>query len=148
MSTKQASVEIITNAAGKDDRLIDFSINDDAEVDQSCSIIWNNDLYVYGGNERKTQISKVIKCRLERVGTLAFHHSNGDCLNVADEQIYLCFDYWTQKKCRMGSSPRGHFNDITDSQYDHQMTRIATDGGEMEKSILCNWRKSCYQTYM
>ena len=79
MSTKQASVEIITNAAGKDDRLIDFSINDDAEVDQSCSIIWNNDLYVYGGNERKTQISKVIKCRLERVGTLAFHHSNGDC---------------------------------------------------------------------
>ena len=136
LSTKYAaSVPIITNAAGKDDRSIDFSIDDDAEVDESCSIIWNNDLYVYGGKRKKTQISKVTKCRLEKVGTLAFAHSNGDCLNVADEQIYLCFDYWTKKTCRMGSSPMGHFTAITDSNYDHQMTRIATDGGEMEKSI-------------
>ena len=113
-----------------------FSINNDTEVFHSCSITWYNELYVYGGDSKKTQISKVTDCRLEQVGELEFEHKQGDCVNVADEQIYLCFDQnngW--KKCRVRTAPLGQFNEITSSHYDHRATRIATDDSEL-KSFL------------
>ena len=123
------NVPLMTNAAGDVDLDFHFSIDDDCEVRQSCSITWGNEIYVFGGTRVRTQISKVTDCHLERVGTLAFEHRYGDCVNVADYLIYLCFDYWTTQKCRVGSSPIGQFNAITSSHYDHQNTRIATNNG-------------------
>ena len=135
MNTAQtASVPLITNAAGDVDFDFYFSFDDDVEVYKSCSIMWGNEVYVYGGDSQGTQISKITDCRLERVGELALKHRFGDCVNVADELIYLCFDDYNTKRCRVGSSPIGQFNDeITPSNYSHQWTRIATNNGELKK---------------
>ena len=78
------------------------------------------------------QISKVTSCRLKPIGQLKFNHYFGDCVNVANNKIVLCFnnesgDY---KKCRMASSPTGAFSEITSSQHDHRTTRIATNDGK------------------
>ena len=126
------NVPIITNAAGDVNSGINFSIDDDAEVYQSCSITWNNQFYVFGGVNKLTQISKVTNCRLEIVGELAFEYPLGACVNVADELIYLCFDHYNGKKCRLGASPIGKFNEITSSHYEHKSNRIATNNGELE----------------
>ena len=130
-TNNDATVPIITNAAGDVDRDFYFSIDNDAEVSRSCSIVWNNQLYIFGGKSMKTQISKVSNCRLERVGELAFNHAFGACTNVADDRIYLCFDEKNAKKCRVGSTPLGQFNEINPSHYDHRATRIATDDSEL-----------------
>lgn len=122
----------MTNAAGEVDRDFYFTVDNDAEVYNSCSITWHNELYVYGGNIKKTQISKVNACRLEPVGELTFEHNYGDCVNVANEWIYLCFDYDNANKCRVGSTPLGQFNEITPSHYDHRATKIATNNGELK----------------
>ena len=76
-------------------------------------------------------------CRLEPIGQLASGHKDGDCVNVANSKVVLCFndksgDY---NKCRMASSPTGTFSEMTPSQYDHRFTRIATDNGEFIKII-------------
>ena len=121
-----ANVPLITNAAGDVDLdFLDFSIDNDAQVYRSCSITWGNDFYVYGGLNQTTQISKVTECRLERVGTLAFEHNQGDCVNVADELIYICFDENNTKQCRVGSSPIGGlFNEIALSHYYHKRVDV------------------------
>ena len=133
MNTYSASnAPLIINAFGEVDRVFNFSIGNDVEVYHSCSLTWHNELYVYGGNSEKTQISKVTACRLERVGELTFTHNFGDCVNVADEQIYLCFNHRNRdlKKCRVGSSPMGQFGEILPSHFDHANTRIATNNGK------------------
>lgn len=130
-TNNDATVPTITNAAGDVDRDFYFSIDNDAEVSRSCSIVWNNQLYIFGGKSMKTQISKVTNCRLERVGELAFNHAFGACTNVADDRIYLCFDEKNAKKCRVGSSPMGSFTEITSSHNAHKWTRIATNNGEL-----------------
>ena len=86
------NIPLVTNAAGDVDRDIYFSIDNDAEVYESCSLVWQNELYVYGGYSKKRQISKVNACVLEKIGELTFNHNKGDCINVADERIYICFN--------------------------------------------------------
>ena len=107
-------------------------MDDDTEVVYSCSITWHNELYVFGGSSMKTQISRVNNCHLERVGNLEFDHSRGDCVNVADERIYLCFGRYEESDlCRVGSTPLGHFTVITPSNHKHARTRIATNNGNL-----------------
>ena len=79
------------------------------------------------------QISMVDDCTLKRVGQLAFNHIRGGCANVADRLIYLCFNVETNiisdeyKKCRYSTSPLGDFDQISDSNHYHAITRIAAD---------------------
>ena len=132
LSTFQAaSVPILINSAAGADKDFFFDIDEEAQVYESCSLTWQNELYVFGGNSKKTQISRVTSCRLEPVGQLKFDHYLGDCVNVYNKVI-LCFNYANgdYKKCRMASSPTGTFFEMAPSQYDHGRTRIATDDGE------------------
>ena len=123
------NVPILINAAGDVDSDLDFTIDSESEIYVSSSLTWKNDFHVFGSNSKKTQISKVTACRLEKIGELAFPHRLGDCVNVADEKIYICFGDDT-KKCRVGSSPTDHFNEITPSLYNHRVTPIATNNGK------------------
>ena len=123
------NVPILINAAGDVDSDLDFTIDSESEIYVSSSLTWKNDFHVFGSNSKKTQISKVTACRLEKIGELAFPHHLGDCVNVADEKIYICFGDDT-KKCRVGSSPTDHFNEITPSLYNHRVTPIATNNGK------------------
>ena len=137
------NLPIMTNSAAREDEDFFFELDEKAEVYKSCSLTWQNELHVFGGKSEKTQISKVTSCRLEPIGKLAFNHYYGDCVNVADNKVILCFnnengDY---NKCRMASSPTGAFSEMALSQYHHRITRIATDDGEFMK--LPNKNKLC-----
>ena len=130
---KAASVPVLTNAAGRDDKDFNFEIDEEAEVDRSCSLTWQNELYVFGGSSDKTQISKVTSCRLEPIGQLESELNFGDCVNFANDKVILCFSSiasLAQKTCRMASSPTGKFSKMSESQHKHRLTRIATDNGE------------------
>ena len=129
---KAASVPVLTNAAALEDKDFGFEIDEEAEVYGSCSLTWENELYVFGGTLKRTQISKVTSCRLEPVGQLAFNHKSGDCVNVARDKIVLCFndEKNDRKKCRRASSPTGIFSEMMPSQYTHSNIRIATNDGE------------------
>ena len=68
LSTDKAeSVPVLTNAAGREDKDFNFEIDKEAEVFYSCSLTWQNELYVFGGRPKKTQISKVQSCQLEPI---------------------------------------------------------------------------------
>ena len=57
LSTQEAaSVPVLTNAAGRDDKDFNFEIDEEAEVYGSCSLTWENELYVFGGSTKRTQI--------------------------------------------------------------------------------------------
>ena len=49
------------------------------------------------------------------------------CESVADDKDYLCFNDNSidAKKCRLVSSPTGQFDEITESSFDYQRSRIA-----------------------
>jgi len=66
---------------------------------------------------------------VEPVGQLAFQHSAGDCVNVANNKVVLCFNVYSgdYNKCRMAASPTGAFSEMKPSQHEHSYTRIATD---------------------
>lgn len=78
---------VLTNSSGDVERELDFVIDDDTEVERSCSLTWHNKLYVFGGKRQKKQISRVDSCGLHRIGSLAFEHVYGDCVTVADARI-------------------------------------------------------------
>ena len=132
-----ANVPVLTNVAG-DEKDFNFDVDGEAEVFRSCSLTWENELYVFGGNSKQTQISKVTSCRLEPIGQLKFNHHLGDCVNVAGNKVILCFNNASgdSKKCRVASSPTGEFSEMKLSQYDHSWTRIATNDGEFMKLFI------------
>ena len=130
-------VPVLTNSAGRDDKDFNFEIDDEVEVANSCSLTWQNELYVFGGHSQtaRYQIAKVQSCRLTPIGKLAFAHYTADCVSVAGKKIVLCFNSTSadRKKCRMAASPTGAFSEMKLSQYEHKYTRIATNDGEFFK---------------
>ena len=138
LSTKTAFVPVLTNAFGREDKDFNFEIDEEAEVYYSCSLTWQNELFVFGGKSKKNQISKVQSCRLAPIGQLAFEHSSGDCVNVAGKKVVLCFNDARddRNKCRVASSPTGAFSKMKLSQYEHGKTRIATNDGEFFEQNL------------
>ena len=137
-----ANVPVLTNAHGREEKDFNFKFGRIAEVKYSCSLTWQNELYVFGGVNKRTQISKVRSCRLAPIGQLAFEYRSGDCVSVAGKKVVLCFnlgecngleDCGDWKKCQMASSPTGEFSEMKPSKYEHDQTRIATNDGEFIK---------------
>ena len=104
-------------------------IGSDSEIRGSCSVTWQNVFYVFGGNTKKRQISKLDGCELKSVGTLEFDHNLGSCSNMNDNMLYLCFntdaadDY---SKCRSATGPLETFTEIPTTSYDHRYARTAS----------------------
>ena len=148
---------IITNAVVQVEHpLSDFMFlyGPGTEIDMSCSLTWRGEFYVFGGNAQPTQVSKLgssnsncfrfnlevttpytklNKCKLERVGALDFPHRYGGCANVNDDSIYLCFSKEDSdlKRCRKGRNPLGNFEQISNSNFEHNNTRIAANEGKL-----------------
>ena len=119
----------ITNSGGKFDTDFHFKMGEGTEVYKSCSFTWRGEHYVVGGENIRTQVSKIIGCELTKIGSLEFEHRWGACTNVDDQHIYLCFpnkadDY---KKCRKSTSPTGQYQETSRSTYEHPWTRIANN---------------------
>ena len=123
---------MITNLSGAKITGFKFEYDYETEVYKSCSVIWQNENYVFGGENQKRQIAKIDGCRLRRIGELAFDLMAAGCVNVNNQKILLCFnlDFDLSSddfdKCRSLPSPTGSYQDVQRSKYAHQLTKIAS----------------------
>lgn len=75
---------LLTDINGGETKLPNFSMGDDTSVYGSCSLTWQNDMYIIGGREAYSrQISRIQRCRLVRVGSLDFSLELGACTGRA-----------------------------------------------------------------
>jgi hypothetical protein len=112
-----------------------FELGQGTEVYASCSITWQNQHFIFGGDKEKRQISQIKGCQLERVSNLKLAHTRGACVNVLDEMVYLCFDWNNTKKCLKSDHPLGDFEPTENTQYRHGYTRIATSQSKNMQSV-------------
>ena len=112
-----------------------FSFPSKTEVFDSCSLLLNDKMYIFGGHNELRQISEVTECGLKRIGTLDFHFLAGACALMQSTTLILCFDRFNDegKVCRVANSPTASFKKIQESNYHHYTIKIASNGG---KSIL------------
>ena len=54
---------------------INFEV--ETEVSESCSIVWQGDMFLFGGKYNKRQISIVDECNLKSLGSLPFDMNKG-----------------------------------------------------------------------
>ena len=130
---------VLVDAEGRQDGNIVMLFGKDTEVHASCSLSWRNQFFVFGGWSQKRQISQLVGCELSRVGTLDFDHSYGGCTNVADDQLYLCFnigDSVDYKKCRVASDPMGNFTEVSQSAFEHRVTRVASSNSKFLSQVI------------
>lgn len=107
------------------------------EVVDSCSVTWNNEQYVFGGQTNKRQISKIINCELTQIGELDFDFTSGACA-ATNERIFLCFGNDDDAKiCRYGVDPLDITNKLPESNFGHRYTRIAAGQGKIDSSSYC-----------
>ena len=131
-SQKKARTPLLVDAEGRNDSNFLMSFGEETEVFKSCSVTYRNRFFVFGGEIRKRQISEVSECKLKRIGTLDFDHYYGACSNVADREIYLCFDAKDYKpvskhynQCRLAVDPLGNFTKVANSTFPHRHARTA-----------------------
>ena len=128
---------LLVDATDRQDGNFLMLIDTDSEVRSSCSVTWKNEFYVFGGNSKKRQISKLNGCELKSIGTLGFDHHAGSCSNMNDKTLYLCFnidvtdDY---KKCRSTTDPLGSFIEIPVTTYDHRYARTTASESEFSET--------------
>ena len=127
---------LLLDATGRQDQLDCFSHDQNAEADESCSLTWQNQLYVFGGDSNKRQISRLSGYRLHVVGALPFDHRLGACANFANKKLFLCFNDASSdwKRCRWSREPLGSFAEATFATYDHRAARISSSDGKLFES--------------
>ena len=122
------------NAKGHHTTSVNFKFGESTSVYHSCSTLFKNELFVFGGNSSyydgdRRQISKISGCQLRRIGTLDFDHEFGACTVVNNKKLFLCFNYLNdsdRKKCRYSTEPLGKFIEAASSLYRHGSTSIAS----------------------
>ena len=109
-----------------------FSFASDTEVYNSCSLLFNDKMFVFGGLDEKRQISQVKNCGLKRIASLDFDFDRGTCALTQSSTIILCFAWsnYEGQVCRIADSPTASFTKLQESNYYHYMTKIASNGGK------------------
>ena len=136
----EKNIPVITDSTGKVEyagRDFNFHSGFRTEVKFSCSVTFRGEFYVFGGDhihnyQQMRQILKVTDCSIEKVGKLRFDFRYGACAAVNEESIYLCFsdrDGNSRKQCYVGTDPVGPFSKTNQSQFSHDLTRIAASEG-------------------
>ena len=121
---------LLINSSGRQEQLACFSHEDNTEAYMSCSLLWNNEFYVYGGQEHRRRISKLNQYRLQLVGALKFDFYIGACTNMANRKLFLCFDLSDSKRCYWSTKPLGDFQSAQLAFYNHAATRISSSDCE------------------
>ena len=132
LNTRESyNVPVLTDINGNV-KSINFEIESDVYVHQSCGVQFKGDYYVYGSlSGDQCQIAKVTNCSLKRIGTLPFTLRLGACAATRD-QVFLCFDLnGDYKTCHAANEPTGQFNVLAKSAYEHIQTRIAANNGSL-----------------
>ena len=117
---------MLINSDGRQEELNCFTHNDSSEAYCSCSLTWNNEMYIFGGSSNKRQISKLVWYNLQLIGSLPFDFRFGGCTNMAGRKIFLCFDVLNNKRCHWSTDPLGKLNDLPLASYSHQDTQISS----------------------
>ena len=96
---------MLLNSAGEQKELACFEPAESGE--NSCSVNWKNQLFIYGGTVWRNQITQLIGYKLEPKGTLPFEHFRGACSVMAEQYIFLCFPDEIQdyNRCRRSTDP-------------------------------------------
>ena len=120
----------MTDISGRDDRITSFAYGEETSAFESCSIVWNNQAFVYGGTYQINdyQIARLDGCSLNRVGQLDFSFANGGCAvtqGAINSEVFLCFPSSGTSKCRVSQDPMGPFTMIPNSNTSHRYTKIA-----------------------
>ena len=110
---------MLINSEGQQEELACFERDDNTEAFNSCSLTWRNQLHVFGGDTERRQISRLTGYKLERIGDLPFDHYVAACSVMANQYIYLCFDWNTPKQCRRSTGPLETFSKLAMSNHDH-----------------------------
>ena len=125
---------MLINSAGEQKKLTCFERARGTEAYNSCSIIWNAQLYIFGGSVERRQISRLSRFKLERVGNLSFDHSGAACSVMNNKFIYVCFGSIDGSKlCRRSTGPFRRFTEVSPSNHDHRFIETS-----------CSDSKSCY----
>ena len=117
---------MLVTTEGEQDELSCFQRDDNTEAWEFCSVNWKNQLHVFGGVNEKRQISRLNGHKLERIGTMPFDHNYGGCSVMANQFIFLCFNYGNPndyKRCRRSTGPLETFSEIPLASYDHRRTQ-------------------------
>ena len=91
---------MLINPVGEQEELTCFERGASTQDWNSCSLNWQNQLFIFGGLNEKRQISRLSGYKLERVGDLLFDLYVGACSVMANQHIFLCFDWEDSKTCR------------------------------------------------
>ena len=112
---------MLINSKDEQKELSCFERDDKTDAYGSCSVNWRNQFHVFGGFNEKRQISRLNDYRLERIGSLAFDHGHGACSVMANQFIFVCFQFVSSdyKRCRRSTGPLKTFTEITPSNHDH-----------------------------
>ena len=127
---------MLLNSEGEQEKLACFERDDTTEAFYSCSINWKNQLFIFGGNKERQQISRLTGHKLEQVGSLDFDHRAGACSVMANKLIYLCFnlDSNDSKRCRRSTDPLEQFSDVALSTYDHRSTPTSSSDSKFNNN--------------
>ena len=115
--------------------ILGFEFANETQVHASCSLQWQNQLYVFGGSKAKKQVLIVNGNRLEKNATLDFDFTFGGCTVLNQSTIVLCFHHYESQVCRQSNSPLGLFKKLPDSNHMHFHARIASLDGKNNKTI-------------
>ena len=118
---------MLIKSTGEQKELACFERGERTEAELSCSLVWQNQLHIFGGQYETRQISRLNDYKLERIGDLSFDHFDGACTVMASQFIYLCFndDPNDTKRCRQSTGPLQGFTEIALSTHEHLWTRVS-----------------------
>ena len=116
---------LLITSAGEQKELACFQPDKKTEAFGSCSVNWKNQLHIFGGATEYRQISRLSGFKLERIGDLAFDHESGSCSLMANQFIFLCFNYDANdyKRCRRSTNPLETFEEVSLSNHEHRYTK-------------------------
>ena len=127
---KEKNFAYSINPRGSFDQL-NFHFEPKTEVYKSCSTHWQNNHYVFGGDNEEQQVSVVNGNRLERKATLNFDFQYGACTVLHQIIIVLCFGKSGEfDVCRKSNNPLDSFTKLPNSNYRYLYTSIASIDGK------------------
>ena len=112
-----------------------FAYGPETQAYSSCSIIWNGQMFLFGGYPNYRTISVVDGCQLRKKGELSFKMNSGTCAQRDNVEIFICFEVWndksTWKNCHHSTGPLEAFSKLPSSTYEHRETNIAVNSGKL-----------------
>ena len=121
-----ANYPVVLNVKGESYRPF-FELGNGVSVSWSCSLTWKNNFYIFGGaGGQKRQRSKLVGCKMTRLGSLSFDFTAGGCASLNSRRLFLCFDEHHAKNCYYADEPEGIYHKTQPSTSSHKFSRIAS----------------------